>query len=94
MQTPYIVQDSEDGGGAILQHLHLLGGSKANVRMPITQPPPVMTQDMLAEKEAALSALGEPFFAPWKAARPGSVLSALAADVCSFVGSMLSICIL
>ena len=53
------MQDCEDGSGAILQHLHLLGGSKANVRVPITQPPPVMTQDMLAEKEAALSALGE-----------------------------------
>jgi len=47
------------GGGAILHHLHLLRGSKAKVREPITQPPPVMTQDMLAEKEAALSALGD-----------------------------------
>ncbi len=62
--TAAVMQVTGGGGEAsssrpILQHLNLLRGSNAAVREPLTQPPPVMTQDMLAEKEAALSALGK-----------------------------------
>ena len=42
----------------VLKGLHLLGGDRGLMQEPVTQPPPVLTEDMLQEREAALSALG------------------------------------
>ena len=36
----------------------LLGGDRGPMRVPLTQQPPLMTEDMLREQEATLSALG------------------------------------
>lgn len=52
------VEESRVGAKRVIKGLTLLANTSEPIREPWTLSPPVMTEDMLLEKEAALSAIG------------------------------------